>query len=132
MEQENGVQPVEAPAEQQQQQNDKQEKKAKAPKQPKAPKPSQQPKQKKDVAVIGGKKQGAELIGITATKDGNFSAWYQELVLKAEMVEYYNEVRTEISSVLRASGSMKQLLKSPRIVLLTTYLADLRLLHPAT
>jgi prolyl-tRNA synthetase len=88
MEAEKTAQPVEAPADQQQQQ----EKKAKAPKQPKGPKPSQQPKQKKEVAVVGGKKQGAELIGITATKDGNFSAWYQELVLKAEMVEYYNEI----------------------------------------
>jgi prolyl-tRNA synthetase len=99
MEQEKPIQPVEAPAEQQQQQTDKQEKRAKAPKQPKAPKPSQQPKQKKEVAVVGGKKQGAELIGITATKDGNFSAWYQELVLKAEMVEYYNEASTKMPSV---------------------------------
>lgn len=103
MEQEKTAQPAEAPAVQQQQQ----EKKAKAPKQPKAPKPSQQPKQKKEVAVVGGKKQGAELIGITATKDGNFSAWYQELVLKAEMVEYYNEASTEMPSSLCASGFEK-------------------------
>jgi prolyl-tRNA synthetase len=32
------------------------------------------------------------IIGMTATKETHFSAWYQELVLKAELVEYYHEV----------------------------------------
>jgi prolyl-tRNA synthetase len=90
------VQPEEVPAEKQQ--SEKQDKKPKQPKQPKQPKPSQKPKEKKDVAVVGGKKQGAEIIGITVTKDANFSQWYQELVTKAEMVEYYNEVREPTSS----------------------------------
>lgn len=84
------VQPEEVPAAEKQQSETQEKKK---PKQPKQPKPSQKPKEKKDVAVVGGKKQGAEIIGITVTKDANFSQWYQELVTKAEMVEYYNEVR---------------------------------------
>ncbi|KAJ4193743.1 hypothetical protein NW767_010267 [Fusarium falciforme] len=33
-----------------------------------------------------------ELIGITASKTENFPQWYQEVVIKAEMVEYYGEV----------------------------------------
>ncbi len=48
------------------------------------------------VAVVGGKKGGddsKEIIGITYKKDVNFSLWYQDLVIKAELIEYYNEVR---------------------------------------
>lgn len=41
--------------------------------------------------AVGGKKAD-EIIGITSTKDTDFSSWYQEVVLKAEMVEYYNEI----------------------------------------
>ena len=50
------------------------------------------------VAVVGGKKGEAaskktdDIIGITVTKAENFSQWYQEVVLKAELVEYYNEI----------------------------------------
>ncbi|KAK4201051.1 putative bifunctional aminoacyl-tRNA synthetase [Triangularia verruculosa] len=33
-----------------------------------------------------------DIIGITAKKGDNFSAWYQEVVQKAEMVEYYTEI----------------------------------------
>jgi prolyl-tRNA synthetase len=43
------------------------------------------------VAVVGGKKTD-DIIGITVSKAENFSAWYQEVVLKAEMIEYYNEI----------------------------------------
>jgi len=43
------------------------------------------------VAVMGGKKTD-DIIGITVSKAENFSAWYQEVVLKAEMIEYYNEI----------------------------------------
>jgi len=43
------------------------------------------------VAMVGGKK-GDDIIGITVSKAENFSAWYQEVVLKAEMIEYYNEI----------------------------------------
>lgn len=45
----------------------------------------------KQVAVVGGKKTD-DIIGITVSKSENFSAWYQEVVLKAEMIEYYNEI----------------------------------------
>ncbi|KAJ2990866.1 hypothetical protein NUW58_g2748 [Xylaria curta] len=50
-------------------------------------------KKEKQVPVVGGKKDDSkEIIGITASKDSNFSLWYQELVVKGEMVEYYNEI----------------------------------------
>ncbi|VUC21213.1 unnamed protein product [Clonostachys rosea] len=38
------------------------------------------------------KKKPDEIIGITVSKNDNFSQWYQEVVLKAEMVEYYQEI----------------------------------------
>jgi prolyl-tRNA synthetase len=41
--------------------------------------------------IVGGKKTD-DIIGITVSKADNFSAWYQEVVLKAEMIEYYNEI----------------------------------------
>jgi prolyl-tRNA synthetase len=41
--------------------------------------------------VVGGKKAD-EIIGITVGKTENFPQWYQEVVLKAEMVEYYQEI----------------------------------------
>ncbi|KAL2262271.1 hypothetical protein VTK26DRAFT_1953 [Humicola hyalothermophila] len=41
--------------------------------------------------VHGGKKTD-DIIGITVSKTENFSQWYQEVVLKAEMIEYYNEI----------------------------------------
>ncbi|RKF72150.1 putative proline--tRNA ligase [Golovinomyces cichoracearum] len=43
------------------------------------------------IAVIGTKKQD-DIIGMTYSKAENFSAWYQEVVLKAEMIEYYVEI----------------------------------------
>lgn len=30
--------------------------------------------------------------GISVTKEANFSQWYQEVVTKCEMVDYYTEV----------------------------------------
>lgn len=42
--------------------------------------------------VVGGKKKTDDIIGITVKKNEDFSMWYQEVVLKAEMVEYYNEI----------------------------------------
>ena len=44
-----------------------------------------------NLAVVGGKKTD-DIIGITVKKDENFPLWYQEVVLKAEMVEYYQEI----------------------------------------
>ncbi|PHH64420.1 hypothetical protein CDD81_4641 [Ophiocordyceps australis] len=43
------------------------------------------------VPVVGGKKTD-DIIGITVSKNDNFSAWYQEVVLKADLVEYYQEI----------------------------------------
>lgn len=47
--------------------------------------------------IVGGQKKGGdsskELVGITVSKEDNFPQWYQELVIKAELVEYYSEVR---------------------------------------
>jgi prolyl-tRNA synthetase len=41
--------------------------------------------------IVGGKKTD-DIMGITVKKSENFSAWYQEVVLKAEMIEYYTEI----------------------------------------
>lgn len=41
--------------------------------------------------AVGGKKTD-DIIGITVSKADNFPQWYQEVVLKAEMVEYYQEI----------------------------------------
>lgn len=41
--------------------------------------------------VVGGKKTD-DIIGITVKKTENFPQWYQEVVLKAELVEYYQEI----------------------------------------
>ncbi|KAI0448100.1 prolyl-tRNA synthetase [Xylaria telfairii] len=47
----------------------------------------------KQIPVVGGKKDDSkEIIGMTASKEANFSQWYQELVVKGEMVEYYSEI----------------------------------------
>jgi hypothetical protein len=42
--------------------------------------------------AAGGKQVGANLSGITVTKEANFSQWYAEVVTKCELVEYYTEV----------------------------------------
>ncbi len=57
----------------------------------KALKASQKASKPTSVPVVGGKKAD-DIIGITAKKAENFPAWYQEVVLKAEMVEYYQEI----------------------------------------
>src|SRR5436853_4747833 len=44
------------------------------------------------VLPIAGGKKTDDIIGITTNKSEDFSAWYQEVVLKAEMIEYYNEI----------------------------------------
>ncbi|KAG5938359.1 hypothetical protein E4U60_001397 [Claviceps pazoutovae] len=77
---------MEAPAEQSKSALKKAEKQAKlaADKAAKAAK-------KASLPIVGGKKTD-DIIGITNSKAENFSAWYQEVVLKAEMVEYYQEI----------------------------------------
>ena len=57
----------------------------------KALKAAQKTSKQSTVPVVGGKKTD-DIIGITAKKAENFPAWYQEVVLKAEMVEYYQEI----------------------------------------
>ncbi|KAK0636486.1 hypothetical protein B0T17DRAFT_613210 [Bombardia bombarda] len=37
-------------------------------------------------------KKTDDIIGITVGKDENFSEWYQQVVLKAELIEYYTEI----------------------------------------
>jgi len=44
-----------------------------------------------NLPVVGGKKTD-DIIGITVSKAENFSQWYQEVVLKAELIEYYTEI----------------------------------------
>lgn len=57
----------------------------------KAAKAAKQAPKQAALPVVGGKKTD-DIIGITVKKSEDFSAWYQEVVLKAEMVEYYNEI----------------------------------------
>ncbi|KAI1816182.1 proline-tRNA ligase-like protein [Poronia punctata] len=58
--------------------------------QKKAGKAGKAEKGQKQVPVVGGKKDDSkEIIGITVSKETHFSQWYQELVTKGEMVEYY-------------------------------------------
>jgi prolyl-tRNA synthetase len=64
---------------------------AKADKADKAAKQGKQGGKQASLPVVGGKKAD-EIIGITVSKTENFSQWYQEVVLKAEMIEYYNEI----------------------------------------
>ena len=42
-----------------------------------------------NMAAVGGKK-GDTIIGMTVSKQDNFPQWYQEVVLKAELIEYYD------------------------------------------
>jgi prolyl-tRNA synthetase len=80
----------------------------------KAAKNAGKPEKKKQIPVVGGKKDdGKEIIGITASKDTNFSAWYQELVVKGELVEYYNEVRRECDSEHIFQADNKYSTRSP-------------------
>lgn len=57
----------------------------------KAKKAAEKALKQTNVPVVGGRKV-EDTIGITVTKAGNFPQWYQEVVLKAEMVEYYQEI----------------------------------------
>lgn len=38
----------------------------------------------------GGGAQGTEMLGITAKKMDQFSDWYSQIILRADMVEYYD------------------------------------------
>lgn len=41
---------------------------------------------------VGEGKKKESIIGMTFKKEESFSSWYQEVVLKAKMVEYYAEI----------------------------------------
>lgn len=47
---------------------------------------------KQATLAVGQGKKTDDIIGMTTKKEDDFPAWYQEVVLKAEMIEYYNEV----------------------------------------
>lgn len=34
--------------------------------------------------------EGAELIGITVPKEADFSGWYQQVLIKGDMLDYYD------------------------------------------
>ncbi len=50
-----------------------------------------------------------EIIGITVSKNEHFSQWYQELVIKAELVEYYTEVREKSARLPHALRNLRLL-----------------------
>lgn len=50
---------------------------------------------KQTTVTVGQGKKTEDVFGIVAKKDEDFPSWYQEVVLKAEMIEYYNEVSHE-------------------------------------
>jgi len=54
-----------------------------APKPAKAPKAAQEPKE-------SGMKKDVDQKGISYTKDGNFSEWYQQVIVKSEMIDFYD------------------------------------------
>ncbi|KAE8226119.1 hypothetical protein CF319_g1229 [Tilletia indica] len=64
----------------------------KEPKQPKQPKQPKEPKQKAapTPAATASKQADAELIGITVHKDGDFPEWYQQVLKKGDMLDYYD------------------------------------------
>ena len=49
-------------------------------------------KEKKPVAPVEKKedKKGKTKLGISISKDVNYSEWYSEVITKAEMIEYYD------------------------------------------
>ncbi|KAL1896893.1 hypothetical protein Cpir12675_002614 [Ceratocystis pirilliformis] len=49
-------------------------------------------KKKNQSVVPVASKKNDDIAGITVGKNENFSQWYQEVVLKAEMIEYYTEI----------------------------------------
>jgi prolyl-tRNA synthetase len=46
----------------------------------------------KQSLVVGQGKKTDDIIGITTSKENDFASWYQEVVLKSEMIEYYQEI----------------------------------------
>merc|ERR1719409_2213360 len=41
-------------------------------------------------AADGGKKAGADKKGLEYTKEGNFAKWYEQIITKAEMIDFYD------------------------------------------
>jgi prolyl-tRNA synthetase len=56
-------------------------------------KAGKQPKAENKQVQGGGKKkkiEGAEMIGIDISKDDDFSGWYQQVLTKGDMLDYYD------------------------------------------
>jgi hypothetical protein len=83
----------------------------KAEKQAKAEKAAKQAVTVPVVGGVGGSKKTEKpkevIIGMTVTKEENFSQWYHDLVIKAELVEYYSEVRRKLFVGLYAAYSVR-------------------------
>eukprot|EP01114_Cavostelium_apophysatum_P005063 TRINITY_DN1565_c0_g1_i1.p1 TRINITY_DN1565_c0_g1~~TRINITY_DN1565_c0_g1_i1.p1 ORF type:complete len:582 (+),score=158.15 TRINITY_DN1565_c0_g1_i1:70-1746(+) len=75
-------------------QQEKQEVPAKQPRAPREPKqkkePKEAPKENKQAPKQGQGSGKSALLGITNDKNVNFSEWYSEVIIKAEMIEYYD------------------------------------------
>jgi len=61
-----------------------------APGAPKAAKPAQAPKAAAPPAKDAGKVKDADEKGLTFTKEGNFPRWYEQVIVKSEMIEFYD------------------------------------------
>jgi bifunctional glutamyl/prolyl-tRNA synthetase len=53
-------------------------------------KPQQQPKKKEEKKADSGQKQTKTRLGVEAKKEENLSDWYSQVIVKAEMLEYYD------------------------------------------
>ena len=82
---------------------------------------SKQVSQKSAVKTKAPVVEGAELIGITVPKEADFSGWYQQVLTKGDMLDYYDisgcyilKVRsTPIPSIAKTTDE-----KTPALVLL--------------
>lgn len=54
--------------------------------------------------AVGQGKKTDDIIGMTTKKEEDFPNWYQEVVLKADMIEYYNEVSPNPPLVTNHTG----------------------------
>lgn len=57
---------------------------------PSAPAAPKAPKEPKPIAKDAGKKENADEKGLTFTKEGNFPKWYEQIIIKSEMIDFYD------------------------------------------
>ena len=55
-----------------------------------APPPKKAPAKTEEETKVAGKKEGADSKGLEYTKAGNFPNWYQQVIHKSEMIEFYD------------------------------------------